>query len=70
MKNVQIPLDIIFIRDSAIQNIETVDGCSSDSCSLVSSGEIVDQVLEVPAGTAEALGLRTNDEIKIIVLEE
>ena len=72
MKNVQMPLDIIFIRDGQVQNIvasaPTCDG-SSGFCPQFSSGGPVDQVIEVPAGTAQALGLGVGDSVEIIALE-
>lgn len=76
MKNVQIPLDILFIRDGQVQSIApNVPGCASlsessfDDCPRVRSTGRVDQVLEVPAGTAQSLGLSSDDEIEIVFLE-
>lgn len=68
MKNVELPLDIIFIKDEAVQSIsERVPTCSDD-CPLVKSNHRVDYVIEVSGGTAQSLGLRPGDNIEIVYL--
>lgn len=69
MKDVEFPLDIIFIRDGRVQSIsENVPQCD-ERCPLIQSQQPVNYVIEVSGGTSQSLGLSSKDDIKIIYLE-
>jgi uncharacterized protein len=71
MKNVKIPLDMIFLRDGEVKAIaENVPPCISTPCPTYGPGVLVDQVIELPGGRAAQLGLKVGDRIKITLLEE
>ena len=62
MKNTYIPLDMIFIgADRRVHRIER--RTEPFSTALISSEGDVEGVLEVSAGTADAIGLKTGDEV-------
>lgn len=61
MRNTLIPLDMIFIRDGMIDQIETRHDTQSDR--PTSSQRPVDSVLEINAGQAAALGLGRGDRV-------
>ncbi|PSB03945.1 DUF192 domain-containing protein [Merismopedia glauca] len=69
MKNTLIPLDIIFISNGKVRSIaSSVPPCQKDPCPTygpTNSREIIDNVLELPAGRAQELGLQTGSEIEI-----
>jgi uncharacterized membrane protein (UPF0127 family) len=63
MKNTYISLDMIFIRpDGTIARIAT--DTEPLSTRTISSGEPVNGVLEVPAGTAARLGIKPGDRVE------
>lgn len=56
MFNVQIPLDVVWIRDSEVLHVDTLNPCVSEiqeECARTPSPGDVDSILEVPAGTFE-----------------
>ncbi|GEO98296.1 DUF192 domain-containing protein [Methylobacterium haplocladii] len=63
MKNTYLPLDMVFIRPDG-----TVARVAADteplSTKVIPSGEPVLAVLELNAGTAEKLGIRTGDRVE------
>jgi uncharacterized membrane protein (UPF0127 family) len=62
MRNTIIPLDMIFIgADGKVHRIES--HTEPFSTQLISSEGAVQGVLEVNAGTAEAIGLKAGDEV-------
>jgi uncharacterized protein len=69
MKNTLIPLDIIFIQNGKVRFIATdVPPCQQDPCPTYGPSdakELIDNVLELPAGRAKELGLQTGSEIEI-----
>lgn len=66
MKNVKIPLDIIFLRDGEIRAIATnVPPCMSDPCPTYGPDEAIDQVIELAGGRADQLGLEVGDRVEI-----
>jgi uncharacterized membrane protein (UPF0127 family) len=70
MKNTLIPLDMIFLRQGQIKRIiVNVPPCKEDPCPLYGPLTEVDQVLELKAGQAEALGLSVNQTLEIIPIE-
>lgn len=66
MKNTLIPLDMIFVREGKIGKIrENVPPCTTERCPSYSSNVITDQVIELPAGRAKALGLKIGDPLVV-----
>lgn len=72
MKNTLIPLDIIFLRQGKIENIQIkVPPCKSDPCPSYGpeSNVLIDQVLELNAGQAKILGLKMGDKLQFSPLQ-
>lgn len=71
MRNVQINLDMIFIRDRQVIAIAAeVPPCRTDTCPTYGPvGIPVDAVLELRGGRAAELGLEVGDPIPITFLE-
>jgi uncharacterized protein len=66
MKNVLIPLDMIFLSGGKIKTIyKNVPLCRSENCSDYTSSSEIDQVLELNAGLSDELSLKENDVIII-----
>lgn len=66
MKNVSIPLDMIFLSQGVIQHIETnVPPCQTSSCPVYGPNVIVDQVLELAGGRATELNLSKGDRLTV-----
>lgn len=66
MKNVTIPLDMIFIRDGVIQAIfSDVPPCAAEPCPTYGPQTLIDQVIELKGGRAAELGLQKGDPVKI-----
>ncbi|MFA5105962.1 MAG: DUF192 domain-containing protein [Candidatus Micrarchaeia archaeon] len=72
MKNMRIPLDIIYaapvaegLKDNyaVVKVTENIQPCSKDPCPLDYSGDGVSIVLEVPAGYAQARGIGPGDRL-------
>lgn len=54
MYGVQIPLDVVWIKDGEVLRVDTLNPCISeiqDECERTPSPGVVDTILEVPAGT-------------------
>lgn len=69
MKNVTIPLDMIFLRNGEIQKIlVNVPPCLSDSCPNYWSNVEVDQVIELKGGRAAELNVKVGDKIPISII--
>ncbi len=68
MPEMRFPLDIIWIRQNAIVEMAQLDAPSIDhpEPELHTPTEQADMVLEVPAGTAQALQLRIGDPVSIV----
>ena len=63
MKNTYIPLDMIFVRaDGTIQRIAQDTEPFSEQ--TISSGDKVRAVIEVKAGSAKRLGLKSGDKVE------
>lgn len=72
MKNVKVPLDILFIRDGVVQHIiHRASPCvpAETPCPLLRSGVPVDQVIEVKGGFASENNVVKGSEIKVVPLE-
>jgi uncharacterized membrane protein (UPF0127 family) len=65
MRNVSIPLDMIFIRDGRVTQIERATPCVTTRCPRYGSLAPVDSVMEIGGGRAAELGLRPGDRIRI-----
>lgn len=64
MKNVNFPLDLLFISDDKIVKIyEGVPPCASEPCSTYSSKFMVDYALEVNAGFCKKNSIKPGDNI-------
>ncbi|WP_439342242.1 DUF192 domain-containing protein [Vacuolonema iberomarrocanum] len=71
MKNVLIPLDMVFLRDGEVQAIVTAPPCENDPCpSYGPSDRQSDSVIELRGGRAAELGLSEGDRVEIRFLEE
>jgi uncharacterized protein len=72
MKNTLIPLDIIFLRQGKIENIQfNVPPCKADPCPSYGpeSNVLIDQVLELNAGQSKILGLKQGDRLLFYPLQ-
>jgi len=66
MKNVEIPLDMIFVRDGKISAIAPdVPPCEKAPCPTYGPDMMIDQVIELQGGRAEKLGLEAGDSVLI-----
>ncbi len=70
MKNVSIPLDMIFLRADRIVAIAVnVPPCNSTPCPTYGPQAKIDRVIELPGGRAIELGLKPGDLISIEYLD-
>lgn len=66
MKNVLIPLDMIFLLDGEVKAIAaSVPPCNIDPCSTYGSETPINQVIELRGRRAAELGLKVGDRVKI-----
>jgi uncharacterized membrane protein (UPF0127 family) len=66
MKNVEINLDMIFVREGKVAAIaHQVPPCEADPCTTYSPNVLIDQVIELQGGRAKELGLEIGDSISI-----
>jgi hypothetical protein len=67
MKDVLVPLDIIFIRNGAIASlVKNAPPCPRwKSCPIYDSVEPVNYVLELPAGSANRLGIQPGKKLDV-----
>lgn len=66
MKNVKIPLDMIFVREGEVRAIaHSVPPCEKDPCPTYTPQVMIDQVIELRGGRAKELGLEIGDALKI-----
>ncbi|MEO1144400.1 MAG: DUF192 domain-containing protein [Cyanobacteria bacterium J06638_22] len=71
MKNVLIPLDMVFLRDGEVQAIVTAPPCEADPCPTYGPRDRQsDSVIELRGGRATELGLSEGDRVEIRFLEE
>ena len=70
MKNVPVALDMVFLRDGVVQQVETkVPPCVEEPCPVYGPRVPIDQVIELRAGRAVELGIQVGDRIKIEFLQ-
>lgn len=67
MKNVRIPLDMIFLRDGKVKAIaSSVPPCQAEPCPTYGpGGASIDRVIELRGGRAAELGLKVGETVKI-----
>jgi uncharacterized protein len=66
MKNVVIPLDMIFLRDGVVRAIAAnVPPCKQEPCPTYGPDTTVDQVIEIRGGRAAELGIKVGEQVKI-----
>jgi uncharacterized membrane protein (UPF0127 family) len=71
MKNCQISLDMIFLRDGLVKAIElSAPPCTADPCPTYGSDTAVDRVIELRGGRAAELGVKVGDRIEIEFLPQ
>lgn len=71
MKDLQFPLDLIWIRGEIIVDIfhnvqPPLPGQEDDSLPIYQSNQEIDKVLEVTGGTAKRLNVKVGDSVKIL----
>lgn len=70
MKNVSIPLDMIFLYRGEIKAIfADVPPCSADPCPTYGPSTVIDQVIELSGGRAAELGIKVGDRVNLKFLE-
>ncbi|RMF28120.1 MAG: DUF192 domain-containing protein [Cyanobacteria bacterium J083] len=70
MKNVVIPLDMVFIYRGKIQAVlADVPPCDKSPCPTYGPDNLIDTVIELPGGKAQQLGLQAGDKVEVIWLE-
>ncbi|WP_009630809.1 DUF192 domain-containing protein [Synechocystis sp. PCC 7509] len=70
MKNVAIPLDMIFIKDNQVQAIAVaVPPCNTEPCPTYGPGVLIDRVIEVRGGRAKELGFKVGAPVEIKFLQ-
>jgi uncharacterized protein len=67
MKNTLIPLDILYFDTDRrlVSTQSNVPPCKADPCPIYPSNAPARYVLELSAGTANRIGVRVGDELKI-----
>jgi uncharacterized protein len=70
MRNVLVPLDMVFLRDGEVEAIASnVPPCTTVQCPVYGPDTAIDQVLELRGGRAEELGLEKGDRLPIVFLD-
>lgn len=66
MKNVPVPLDMVFLRNGVVEYVEaSAPPCASEPCPNYGTNVPIDTVIELRAGRAAQLKLRKGDRVKI-----
>jgi uncharacterized membrane protein (UPF0127 family) len=67
MRNMKIPLDMVFLRDGQVKLLKVnVPPCPvNSSCPIYETDIAIDQVVELRAGRAAQLGLKIGDRVNI-----
>lgn len=69
MKDVPVPLDMVFLRNGVVVAIDQAPPCRADPCPTYGpDNQIVDQVLELRGGRAAEIGLESGDTVAITAL--
>jgi hypothetical protein len=71
MKNVSIPLDMVFLRNGEVKAIAAnVPPCTTTPCPSYGPEIAIDQVIELRGGRAAELGLKVGDRVSVKFLDE
>lgn len=70
MKNVSIPLDMIFVSEGVVKHIVTAPPCDIEPCPLYNSNVSIDQVIELAENRTKELKMKVGDKISIEFVEE
>ncbi|BAZ53786.1 hypothetical protein NIES4103_64690 [Nostoc sp. NIES-4103] len=66
MKNVPVPLDMVFLQDGVVKYVEaSAPPCANEPCPTYGPNVPIDTVIELRAGRAAELKLQTGDRVKI-----
>lgn len=66
MKNVKIPLDILFIyKNKVVKMYNMIPGCKQDPCDIYPSEYIVDSVIELKGGFCQKNNIKTGQTVKL-----
>lgn len=66
MKNVEIPLDMIFLHEGEVRAIaQEVPPCTKSPCPTYGADTKIDQVIELQGGRAEELELEVGDALTV-----
>ena len=66
MKDVVIPLDMIFIKDGKVKAISaSVPPCKTNPCPTYGPGTLIDRVIELRGGRAKEIGLTVGTPLNI-----
>ncbi|WGV27428.1 DUF192 domain-containing protein [Halotia branconii] len=66
MKNVPVPLDMVFLQNGVVMYVETsAPPCTGDPCPTYGPNVPVDTVIELRSGRAAELNLQQGDRVKI-----
>jgi uncharacterized protein len=66
MKNVPVPLDMVFLHNGVIKYIQSAaPPCASQPCPTYGPNTPIDQVIELRSGRAAELNLKVGDIVKI-----
>ena len=66
MKNTLIPLDIFFIADNKIVDVQIMVPCTADPCPIYASKAPADSALEVNVGFAAENGVNAGDTVSVL----
>jgi len=70
MKNTKIPLDIIFLKDGKVVRLyEKALPCTTEICKIYPSKGLINQVIELNAGTCKLYKIRKDSIIRVKELE-
>lgn len=69
MKNVSIPLDMIFVSEGVVKHTVTAPPCDVEPCPLYNSNVSIDQVIELAENRTKELGIKVGDKISIEFME-
>ncbi|MBH8552675.1 DUF192 domain-containing protein [Nostocaceae cyanobacterium CENA357] len=66
MKNVPVPLDMVFLQNGVVKYVETsAPSCTKEPCPTYGPNVPVDTVIELRSGRAAELNLQQGDRVKI-----
>ncbi|BAQ62432.1 exported protein [Geminocystis sp. NIES-3708] len=70
MKNVSIPLDMIFVSEGVVKNIVKAPPCKVEPCPLFNSNVPIDQVIELAENRSTELKINIGDRINVKMVED